>query len=276
MGKTKSSEKNATNANKCDIDNTQLKYEFFPAFAKANKQPEETVDHFMSRIGMESRRPDYKQYRQGNKNITELFFNKIRIAMRWDHIETAKWEAIWEKDQVTKGIKLKRKPLDDASEATQTNQTETDTTDDTNAENKTPEKHEDHCCVRVRPLESFADLNDRLCEAKDSTFKRLVTSIQMAIDDDDISGFAERFGLPLEWFDKAFREGIVAQLPGIAEMKKFFDGMLMPKAIQGYVALNWAGGKRKQDIFSEWRACISSAPHVCEAQARKANGSSGS
>ena len=110
MQQIKSSKKDTTNANKRNMSVMSEKYRFFSAFVRAEKDPTETIEAFMNRIGIGGRRTDYRAFVSGEKNITELTFNKIRMTLRWDHVETEKWEQMWEKDQELKGLKLKRKP----------------------------------------------------------------------------------------------------------------------------------------------------------------------
>ena len=206
MQQIKSSKKDTTNAKKSNISVISEKYQFFSAFVRSEKDPTESIESFMNRIGMGARRPDYRAFVSGIKNITELNFNKIRMALRWDHIETAQWEELWEKDQELKSLKLKRK-----LNAPPVKQIHENTTQDTVVNTNAPpilEAH--HCChpdVRVL-VRDFKTLTEHRHELDDAVFQRFL-EFAYHVSDNKIQEFAERNNLEWGWFKDVTDTGMV-------------------------------------------------------------------
>lgn len=206
MQQIKSSKKDTTNANKRNMSVMSEKYRFFSAFVRAEKDPTETIEAFMNRIGMGARRPDYRAFVSGIKNITELNFNKIRMTLRWDHVETKKWEELWEKDQELKGLKLKRKPeIHPNAEVQET------TTQDTNINTIAPPSIETLRCCRpdVRVLiRDFKTLTKHRHELDDAVFGRFL-EFAYHVSDNKIQDFAERNNLEWGWFESIINVGMI-------------------------------------------------------------------
>lgn len=199
MIQTKSNKKEATNANKYDINDTDLKYQFFPAFVKCYKTPDEGISAFMKRIGMLQRRPDYRQFCEGNKNITEQSFNKIRMTLRWDHVETEKWEELWEKDQKIKSLKIRAERED--GRKMQHYKTTTETNETLKKPDKaTTTKKETDPSVRVLQYEQMKQYANLI-----SPVGRFLFFGHIVIDN-SLRKFAMSVGLTEEWISKAIFE----------------------------------------------------------------------
>ena len=110
MSHNKSSKKDAPQENNCDISDKKGKYLLFPALAKAYKLPGEGKRAFMERIGMGKQGSMFADFLAGNRNLTDLSFDKIRMSLRWTAEETEKWELLLEKDHETLRQSTKSKP----------------------------------------------------------------------------------------------------------------------------------------------------------------------
>lgn len=110
MSHNKSSKKDAPQENNCDISDKTSKYVLFPSLAKAYKLPGEGKRAFMQRIGMGKQGSMFADFLSGNRNLTDLSFDKIRMSLRWTAEETEKWEQLLEKDHETLRKSIKSKP----------------------------------------------------------------------------------------------------------------------------------------------------------------------
>ena len=275
MPKTKSSKKDATNAEKCNMNDTKLKYQFFPTLAKVNKRPEETVESFMNRIGMGRRRPDYQGFRSGNKNVTEKTFNDIRTAFRWSVSETEKWETLWEEDQKIKALRTKK-----AREMQQGQPTQQEL--ETNALLRVVAKDEQvpvesevrvlcHCEDVRRKIVGWRTLGESRHLLNDPPLERFLEFV-FFVADNDPEMFASTKELDWSWFRGAVEKGLLEFAGGVEPLLEFLQDRL---GFSGDVALWVVRGRLSRPLrllAEEYRANI--FRHT-EKNASKVNGNSG-